>query len=220
MTDTKTDTHADTPQPRPRWRKHVIRAAVIAPIVTAIVFYIGVKDRWFKPPYPETGKAICWLIGGQEEAYNFGKVVPGKVYRSARPDERLYRYVADTYGVRQVVRLCGPEDTDVIPLPPDDLNMDVTIVSWESSIIPPRDELRRVLSVLDDETPALVHCSAGVHRTGFAVGAYRVLRQGWSAERAREEMQRYSWNDLSENDLYIHLGKLARMRDGAAHASR
>ncbi|MFW6132253.1 MAG: hypothetical protein ACOC8F_00035 [Planctomycetota bacterium] len=85
---------------------------------------------------------------------------------------------------------------------------------------PPPDELRGVLDIFDDDTPALVHCSAGVHRTGYAVGAYRVLRQGWSAERAREEMQRFSWKDLSENELYIHLGRLARRRDGAAQASR
>ena len=36
--------------------------------------------------------------------------------------------------------------------------------------------------------PVLVHCSAGRHRTGYLCGRYRIERQGWTVEKAVQEM--------------------------------
>jgi protein tyrosine/serine phosphatase len=39
----------------------------------------------------------------------------------------------------------------------------------------------------------LVHCSAGTYRTGGVVAMQRVLVEGWSTDRARDEMMQYNW---------------------------
>jgi protein tyrosine/serine phosphatase len=36
-----------------------------------------------------------------------------------------------------------------------------------------------------------VHCQAGMDRTGFAVAAYRILVDGWDADRAMAELRGY-----------------------------
>ena len=54
----------------------------------------------------------------------------------------------------------------------------------------PDDAYLRFLQLIQDPAnhPMLVHCSAGVQRTGGAVLLYRVLFQDWPFERAVEEM--------------------------------
>lgn len=42
--------------------------------------------------------------------------------------------------------------------------------------------------------PILIHCQAGIHRTGFFAALYRIQVNGWSAEQAIEEMESYWYN--------------------------
>jgi protein tyrosine/serine phosphatase len=45
-----------------------------------------------------------------------------------------------------------------------------------------------VLDIIDEGEPVLVHCFHGQNRAGYAVAAYRVLRQGWTWDDAMGEM--------------------------------
>ena len=55
----------------------------------------------------------------------------------------------------------------------------------------------RFLALMDDpETyPVLVHCRAGLHRTGVMVAVYRMEYQGWRHEQAYEEMKANGFAD-------------------------
>ncbi len=48
-----------------------------------------------------------------------------------------------------------------------------------------------MLALLDNESnyPVLIHCHAGLHRTGILTAVYRMEYQGWSADEAYREMK-------------------------------
>ncbi len=150
---------------------------------------------------------MCDRLGCLERAYNCQAVVPGRVFRSSRPDERWYRYLHERYGVRHVVRLIG--DDPRIPLPPPDLGMRVTTLAWFSNTPPPRAELRRVLEIFDGPDPVVIHCWGGIDRTGYAVAAYRILRQGWDVERAFAEMNGRKHDPRDRPNMQNDLRRLA-----------
>jgi len=50
-------------------------------------------------------------------------------------------------------------------------------------------EFLRILSDPEMKKPVLVHCFAGIHRTGGYVAVYRMEHDGWSAAEAIEEMR-------------------------------
>jgi protein tyrosine/serine phosphatase len=43
--------------------------------------------------------------------------------------------------------------------------------------------------------PVYVHCKGGRHRTGALTAVYRITHDGWTADRAYEEMKEYDFND-------------------------
>ena len=65
---------------------------------------------------------------------------------------------------------------------------------------PDHDSVSLILGHLTDPTnqPIFVHCKRGADRTGMIVACFRILRQGWSAERAIEEAREMGlgwWQD-------------------------
>jgi protein tyrosine phosphatase (PTP) superfamily phosphohydrolase (DUF442 family) len=62
-----------------------------------------------------------------------------------------------------------------------------------------------MLSILDDESnyPVLIHCHAGLHRTGILTAIYRMEYEGWSQDEAYHEMKAEGfgpWVCTSAND--------------------
>jgi len=175
-----------------RTRLHLALAAGGVVILVAAVV-MGISHRWFRAPYPSVGKQIAWRLGYPEAGYNFDVVVAGKIYRSGSPDERFIRYIHEQYGVRYIVSLTGPLAAHETARR---LGIRVTVFSWTPSAPPPPGEFKALLDLLQEQGPVLVHCSSGSDRTGYAIVAYRVLRQNWSLEQAVEETKKY-WHDLA-----------------------
>jgi hypothetical protein len=180
-------------------RRAASRGAVAAGCLLAIVggVYLGIAFRWFRAPYPPFGKQIAWFIGKQDSAYNFDVVVPGTLYRSGRPDERLVWYAQERYGVKRIVSLAGPFLAHATARR---LGIEVHVFDWTIEKLPPPSELEEVLGMIGDGEPTLVHCWAGSDRTGVTVAAYRVRRQNWRFEDAIREMARYG------HDRDLHAG--------------
>lgn len=67
----------------------------------------------------------------------------------------------------------------------------------EAGEIPAEQAVQEFLQVMDNKAnyPVLVHCFAGIHRTGTMCAIFRIAHQGWTAESAIEEMRLYGFSE-------------------------
>jgi protein tyrosine phosphatase (PTP) superfamily phosphohydrolase (DUF442 family) len=129
-------------------------------------------------------------------------VTPGKVYRSGQLSEAGFREAVKTYGLKTILNL-----QDESPEPVFDTGRLESQVCAELGVryvfLPPdliaRKKLAKespaamgaYLAIMDDPAsyPVLLHCRAGLHRTGTLAALYRIEYEGWSPIEAIVEMQ-------------------------------
>ena len=116
---------------------------------------------------------------------NLHKVADG-LYRSAQPTaEGMTNLVA--LGIKTVVNLRdNHSDSDEIgDLPLKARRIEIFTANMKDKYV---DEF---LSIVDDTNavPVLVHCQHGADRTGTMCAMYRILREGWTADDAIDEMK-------------------------------
>ena len=153
---------------------------------------------------------VVIAVREQRAVRHFAAVTPGVLYRSAQlPVEGLKRVVHD-HGIRTVICIrdesatveaerawCQRNEVEFTRMPAR---------NWDgvpgASRIDPC--LRAFLDVVRDpeRQPVLVHCFAGVHRTGGYVAVYRMEVEGWSNRDAVEEMRAMGY-DRIDTDLDI-----------------
>lgn len=173
-------------------------AAAVA-IVAVGASWLLMKGRLLRPPYPPAGQAYARVLGCEEEAFNFGEVVPNAIYRSGRPDARFVRRLYEERGLRRMISLNGEGGKNAeCQQAARELGIELHVFTWSSSQRPPRAEREQVQRLLQSGGPVLVHCSAGVDRTGLAIATYRVQTQGWTMEQAMQEMRDYWFNPRSK----------------------
>lgn len=65
-----------------------------------------------------------------------------------------------------------------------------------STSAPSAAQVEQFLSIVNDEAyqPVYVHCKGGRHRTGTLTAVYRMANEGWTPERAYEEMLKYDFD--------------------------
>lgn len=121
---------------------------------------------------------------------NFHEIAPN-LWRSNQPTpERLARYHA--MGVRRVINLRGSTPYAVLSREREaceSLGIKMREIRMNPEIAPGRTALLRIVKLLKDETPTLIHCRAGADRTGL-ISAFALILRGESVETAREQL---SW---------------------------
>jgi protein tyrosine phosphatase (PTP) superfamily phosphohydrolase (DUF442 family) len=125
---------------------------------------------------------------------NFGEVTP-RLYRGGQPKPAGLEGLAKM-GINIVVdvRLTGrdKERKEV-----NKLGMQFVELPWHCLF--PKDEIfARFLKLLKDnpEKKVFVHCRYGDDRTGMLIAAYRMAVEGWTAEEARKEMEKFGFHRL------------------------
>lgn len=160
--------------------------------------------------------APFWYACRQERHYRGFRVVrPGVLYRSGQLNPAGLHQIVRDYGIRTVVTLrqkdeiregqgggdrweeefCRQNGIQFVRIPPR--------AWWVPGRPPPAWKgLRQFLRVMRNPEqfprPVLVHCFAGVHRTGVFCAVYRIKCEGWSAEEALAEAKRCGYTHLDD----------------------
>ncbi|HZT79415.1 MAG TPA: dual specificity protein phosphatase family protein [Gemmataceae bacterium] len=151
-------------------------------------------------------------------AYAEGKrlreVTPGLVYRSGQMTADGFADAVRRYGIRTVINLqdeypdpdvqlaflsrqtvkesdlCAGLGVRYVFLPPD-------LISRRRVPRERPEAIDRFLAIMDDPDayPVLIHCKAGLHRTGCLVAVYRMEYEGWTPAEALHEMKAHGFGE-------------------------
>jgi tyrosine-protein phosphatase SIW14 len=151
----------------------------------------------------------------QKHFRNFRIVEEGVLYRSGQMTQSGLTRMLDEYRIKTVISLRYADDPTK-ELPPDHqeelfcrnrgVNYHrIRTQLWESndgSAAPAWQNVNQFLKLMDDRSnyPVLVHCYAGMHRTGAHCAIYRMEYQGWSNHDAIEEMRRLGYENIDTED--------------------
>lgn len=159
-----------------------------------------------------------WPVVEYRNVYTFDKrlreVDPGRVYRSGEMTAAGFADAVARYKIRTILNL-----QDDYPDP------DVTRSFWNWNTVKETELCRQLgvryvlikpdlifrrrvpverpaavdafLDLMDDPDayPVLIHCKAGLHRTGCLTAVYRMEYQGWSPDRAYDELRAHGFGD-------------------------
>jgi protein tyrosine/serine phosphatase len=150
------------------------------------------------------------------------EIVAGRVYRSGQMTAEGFREAVERLHLRTIINLqedypdpdvalgyftiatmkeselCRQLGVDFRFIPPDTLPHNQAIKHHPEAI-------DRFLEIMDNPAayPVLIHCRAGLHRTGCMAAVYRMEYQCWSADRAFRELKANGfgeWPCSSAND--------------------
>jgi protein tyrosine phosphatase (PTP) superfamily phosphohydrolase (DUF442 family) len=118
-------------------------------------------------------------------------VVPGAIYRSAQLDPEKLAAVSAELGLASVlaVRAARPNKDWYVEevRAAQQLGLRLTNINFDPDRMPSRQQLRELVDQLDDAPrPLLLHCRAGVERSGLA-SAVALLLEGASLASARDQ---------------------------------
>jgi protein tyrosine/serine phosphatase len=163
---------------------------------------------------------VVYAIHEEKQMRNFRVVRDGVLYRSARMTLAGLKRAINDYGIRTVISLrvadsydraeeefCQKAEINFYRLPPR---------SWDTSyrVAEAEVNVRQFRAILEDPDnyPILVHCFAGIHRTGAYVAIYRMECEGWTNEAAIAEVEALGYDNL-DRELDV-LGYLEQYRPG------
>lgn len=171
----------------------MVRALKVAVGVTVVLFLI------IAPAH----RAIKQLA----EMRNFRVVRPGVLYRAGQMSKDGLRRLFHDFRIKTVINLrdgqtptdreeeefCKSEDVHFVRIPPSRWGDIGGSVPAESGVRTFRALLRN-----PGNYPILVHCYAGIHRTGAYCAIYRMEREHWTNARAIHEMKACGYSNLDE----------------------
>ena len=124
---------------------------------------------------------------------NFGRV-NDNYYRGAQPIGDDYETLA-AIGVRTLINLTSHDAVADEEGMATRAGLSYFQIPMTTRKVPTEAQLDEFLRIVNDPAnqPVYVHCVGGKHRTGVMTAAYRMTRDGWTADQAYEEMKQYKF---------------------------
>ncbi len=150
---------------------------------------------------------------------NFHVVETGKVYRSGQLSHDGMMRVIHDYGITTVISLreakqpgepppdadeqkyCHDEELYYFRLPYRSLARVESPWIRRNGRADIDQHVEQFLEIMDNPKhyPVLIHCTAGMHRTGAYVAIYRMEYDRWDNELALEEVKEYGYDDIGDH---------------------
>lgn len=122
------------------------------------------------------------VIGSELE--NFYQI-DTRLYRSEQPDDDAFEQV-EKLGMKEVLNLRSLHTDDDEA---EETKLTLHHLRMKAGKVTENDLFQALRIIRDAKGPLLIHCWHGSDRTGAVVAAYRMVFQGWSAEKALDEMR-------------------------------
>lgn len=157
-------------------------------------------------------------------AKRFREVEPGKLYRSGQMTADGFRETIERYHIKTVVNLQHEQPDPFLPdrwlgkgkIHESELcaQLGVKYVLLTPDVLPPGNTVDKEPPVVgewldllkkEENYPILLHCKAGLHRTGRLTAIYRMEFHRWSPGEALRELRAngYGFVAASENDEFV-----------------
>ena len=170
-----------------------------------------------------SGTVYAYYRAGYGHAKRLRVVTPGRFYRSGQLTAAGFEDAFQKFGIRTVINL-QEEARDPL-LPADYLEeatereselcarLGVKYVSLDGGVLESSNMtaepklLTDYYKVLDDESsyPVLIHCKAGLHRTGFLTAIYRMDRERRAKADAVRELRGNGFGTFAATDANLYV---------------
>jgi protein tyrosine/serine phosphatase len=169
------------------------------------------------------GAPVGYAWHRQAQIRNFRVVREGVLYRSGQMSLDGLKRVIHDYGIKTVVTLrAGANPGDPAPDLAEEEYCKVQEINYHrlppgewwapDGPAPAEESVRKFRTVMADPKnyPVLVHCLAGIHRTGAYCAIYRMEHERWANAEAIAEMKACGYTNL--DDEWDILGYLEQYR--------
>lgn len=134
---------------------------------------------------------ICFLFCGCHLPKNFHEIDPGNFYRSAQLTGEEFEKAISRYGIKTIINLRGEAPGEVWfeteKLTAKLYDAELINIKMSAKRLPHKEDLIKLLDAYKNAPrPILVHCRAGVDRTGEATAIYVQEYMGWNREESLE----------------------------------
>jgi protein-tyrosine phosphatase len=166
-----------------------VRRALAAALVLPFALSLALAGT---PGAPTAADSFGPMENTGVKLSNFG-IVAGRIYRGEQPGKDDYNALA-ALGVTTIIDL--REDSKSVSRGyAEAAGLKYVNIKIDGHGQPSDGDVVEFLKVLDESPDAkvYVHCAGGRHRTGSMIAVYRMVREGWTLDRAYDEMLAYDF---------------------------
>jgi protein tyrosine phosphatase (PTP) superfamily phosphohydrolase (DUF442 family) len=179
------------------FRLSIRAAAAFLLVGAALIVPVHAKTGSTAPASGSKGSSIAAPVPASPaleriQIDNFGEI-NANYFRGAQPQGRDYQDLAAA-GIKTVIDLTrdGREDEPGLV---KQAGMTFYRIPLTTTDRPADAAVAQFLKIVNDvqNQPVYVHCQGGRHRTGAMTAVYRITQDGWTADRAYQEMKQFKF---------------------------